>query len=213
MRDSENELGLLDVSVWLFSCDASGDAFPLLRMTETDLGGFYAFENIDVVNGGPYYVNVQPSGWYALTPTYAWEDVGLTSTIAATSGEEGSVIVSNVDPSTGNTPCFELVPVNATDDGGGSEFSGIGRIVNVGLVLRNVDDTGGDSVPDVPTNAPVVGASTAIGTVAPSPPPPPSCPSPFCIGEVPIDVVVDGSSSPPRSVKRGQHCYPPPHTI
>ncbi len=209
IRDPENafEMGIIDVSVWLFSCDSNSDAFPLLQMTETDEEGDYVFENIEVMDGRTYYVNVQPPRWYALTPVSTWEEVGSTTTAT---GEEESVVAtkSSVDPSTGNTPCFELTSMNATDDGGSG---GIGRIVNVGLVL-NVDP--GDLALDVPTNAPA-GGSTAIGTVAPSPPPPPSstddpCPSPFCNGEVPIDVIADGSSSPPRSVNPRSTQFPPP---
>ncbi|KAL3823041.1 hypothetical protein ACHAXA_005229 [Cyclostephanos tholiformis] len=179
--------GIVDVSVWLFSCDPNSDAFPLLQMTTTDAGGNYIFEDIEVGDGTAYYVNVQPPGWYALTPVFTWEE--------EEDEESMTTIKSEVDPSTGNTPCFELTSMDGNDDDGG--IGGIGRIVNFGLVF-DVDP--GDLDLDVPTAAPAVG-STTIGTVAPSPPSSvgDTCPSPFCDQEVPVVIVVDGSSGAPSA--------------
>ena len=126
--DAVLEYGVGDVPVWLFSCDPGDDVFPLLQTTKTDGGGYYSFGSLHAGDGRSYYVNVQPPSWYALTPAWGGGEVDAK--------DDADIIVSAVNPSTGNTPCFELTTY--------------ATIVNFGLVFDVVMQPTTDLASGVP---------------------------------------------------------------
>lgn len=132
------DYSIADISVWLFSCDATSNN-QLLSVTNTNIQGIYTF---DEVADGRYYVNIQ-----SLPPWYVFSSV-WKGNISKNGTLTHPDVDSTVNPLTGSTVCFEVV------DGAIAMNWSVGLRLNVPPVTSPVSPSEEETLTpsSVPTN-------------------------------------------------------------